>query len=43
MRLFAGPISGWLPVIVGPEEGTWRAVTPGLPAPWGGGPEPKRL
>lgn len=27
MRLFAGPIAGWLPVIVGPEEETWRAVT----------------
>jgi len=26
-RLFAGPISGWLPVIVGPDEDTWRAVT----------------
>lgn len=27
LRLFDGPIGGWLPVIVGPEEDTWRAET----------------
>ncbi len=27
MHLFGGPISGWLPVIVGPDEDTWRAET----------------
>lgn len=27
MPLFDGPVSGWLPVIVGPDEGTWRAET----------------
>lgn len=27
MRLFDGPVAGWLPSIVGPDEDTWRTQT----------------
>lgn len=27
MPLFDGPVSGWLPVIIGPHEDTWRVET----------------
>ena len=26
-RVFTGPIDGWLPVVAGPEEDTWRTQT----------------
>ena len=27
LAVFAGPVTGWMPVVIGPDEGTWRVET----------------